>query len=106
MMGEIIDHGYPTLFTFHFAAASHVLKATQSLTDDVALNAPRVGRDYYCQTVEQIELAHQRRLESPPIGAFARNGKTTEVRRSEEHTSELQSQSNLVCRLLLEKKKK
>src|SRR5688572_1591318 len=28
------------------------------------------------------------------------------VRRSEEHTSELQSQSNLVCRLLLEKKKK
>src|SRR2546430_9129778 len=28
------------------------------------------------------------------------------VFRSEEHTSELQSQSNLVCRLLLEKKKK
>src|SRR2546427_12527325 len=28
------------------------------------------------------------------------------VCRSEEHTSELQSQSNLVCRLLLEKKKK
>src|SRR2546430_12328074 len=32
---------------------------------------------------------------------------TLEARmRSEEHTSELQSQSNLVCRLLLEKKKK
>src|SRR5688572_31230692 len=30
----------------------------------------------------------------------------TAVYRSEEHTSELQSQSNLVCRLLLEKKKK
>src|SRR2546430_10695474 len=30
----------------------------------------------------------------------------TPTRRSEEHTSELQSQSNLVCRLLLEKKKK
>src|SRR2546430_4869640 len=29
-----------------------------------------------------------------------------EEERSEEHTSELQSQSNLVCRLLLEKKKK
>src|SRR2546427_2446315 len=28
------------------------------------------------------------------------------IGRSEEHTSELQSQSNLVCRLLLEKKKK
>src|SRR2546430_8864230 len=32
-----------------------------------------------------------------------RHGRST---RSEEHTSELQSQSNLVCRLLLEKKKK
>src|SRR2546427_9172693 len=30
----------------------------------------------------------------------------TVMTRSEEHTSELQSQSNLVCRLLLEKKKK
>src|SRR2546427_5795726 len=30
----------------------------------------------------------------------------TSDNRSEEHTSELQSQSNLVCRLLLEKKKK
>src|SRR2546430_13399223 len=29
-----------------------------------------------------------------------------DIDRSEEHTSELQSQSNLVCRLLLEKKKK
>src|SRR5688572_32134757 len=36
-------------------------------------------------------------------GQFAQAGKP-EVR-SEEHTSELQSQSNLVCRLLLEKKK-
>src|SRR2546427_3727546 len=33
-------------------------------------------------------------------------GATRDGRRSEEHTSELQSQSNLVCRLLLEKKKK
>src|SRR5688572_31244166 len=32
--------------------------------------------------------------------------RTGRPRRSEEHTSELQSQSNLVCRLLLEKKKK
>src|SRR2546430_8158397 len=31
---------------------------------------------------------------------------SADLRRSEEHTSELQSQSNLVCRLLLEKKKK
>src|SRR2546430_9185909 len=34
------------------------------------------------------------------------SGRSTSQNRSEEHTSELQSQSNLVCRLLLEKKKK
>src|SRR2546430_5001517 len=47
-----------------------------------------------------------------PGGAARRRGNTlwhTATfcgERSEEHTSELQSQSNLVCRLLLEKKKK
>src|SRR2546430_3149898 len=35
-----------------------------------------------------------------------RRPRKTGTTRSEEHTSELQSQSNLVCRLLLEKKKK
>src|SRR5688572_32597388 len=35
-----------------------------------------------------------------------RRGRHHHAGRSEEHTSELQSQSNLVCRLLLEKKKK
>src|SRR2546430_7441925 len=44
-----------------------------------------------------------------PVGAERRVPDLVIVRergRSEEHTSELQSQSNLVCRLLLEKKKK
>src|SRR2546427_7507849 len=40
----------------------------------------------------------------PPIAPT--KSSTVGNRRSEEHTSELQSQSNLVCRLLLEKKKK
>src|SRR5688572_31772828 len=40
-------------------------------------------------------------------GSFAQPSRAGRCRRrSEEHTSELQSQSNLVCRLLLEKKKK
>src|SRR2546430_5822723 len=39
-------------------------------------------------------------------GAFRDQEGTRDLLRSEEHTSELQSQSNLVCRLLLEKKKK
>src|SRR5256886_8082341 len=46
------------------------------------------------RTVEVLRLAGW--TEPPPL---------TARRRSEEHTSELQSQSNLVCRLLLEKKK-
>src|SRR6516165_7360525 len=37
---------------------------------------------------------------------LAKEAEAGAVGRSEEHTSELQSQSNLVCRLLLEKKKK
>src|SRR5688572_30978567 len=41
----------------------------------------------------------------PPTDNSDSLSKTT-CTRSEEHTSELQSQSNLVCRLLLEKKKK
>src|SRR5438270_1114465 len=42
------------------------------------------------------------------LGRFEkeRNSRVIAMIRSEEHTSELQSQSNLVCRLLLEKKKK
>src|SRR5690554_7793927 len=37
--------------------------------------------------------------------ATEHDGRRTAVRRSEEHTSELQSRPHLVCRLLLEKKK-
>src|SRR2546430_8080526 len=49
-----------------------------------------------------------RRGRSPrrPRSATDAIRRTRGTGRSEEHTSELQSQSNLVCRLLLEKKKK
>src|SRR2546427_5932340 len=60
-------------------------------------DAPRVGGiTPFLQIAAQAELAH---LSLAPHFAM-------ELHRSEEHTSELQSQSNLVCRLLLEKKKK
>src|SRR2546421_4011488 len=42
---------------------------------------------------------------TPPISSALRYWKARRAR-SEEHTSELQSRSDLVCRLLLEKKKK
>src|SRR2546430_12420821 len=56
-------------------------------------------------------LKHDRHARSPscspsPSTTSARSPRSTQsIARSEEHTSELQSQSNLVCRLLLEKKK-
>src|SRR2546427_9123253 len=60
-----------------------------------------------CNHMEALEF-----LASMPWGKFFRIRSTRlltsifQCLRSEEHTSELQSQSNLVCRLLLEKKKK
>src|SRR5688572_31796404 len=46
------------------------------------------------------------RADSRRRGRSCGRGRRGSRKRSEEHTSELQSQSNLVCRLLLEKKKK
>src|SRR3989475_5070602 len=53
---------------------------------------------YVVLFVDSIDLGTPANLIFVLVGIF--------VPRSEEHTSELQSQSNLVCRLLLEKKKK
>src|SRR2546430_8192586 len=54
--------------------------------------------------------SHCARPAAPPRPGYHRNSQSAQfgiyAKRSEEHTSELQSQSNLVCRLLLEKKKK
>src|SRR5262249_60902393 len=62
----------------------------------------RVHRDYgrcLCQTVS---LKHRNSSASEYQGKLRRQRRPS---RSEEHTSELQSLTNLVCRLLLEKKK-
>src|SRR2546427_6098652 len=59
-------------------------------------NAPKVG--------VEPERANSCRCGAGQGGWLCRSNST--YSRSEEHTSELQSQSNLVCRLLLEKKKK
>src|SRR5206468_8557471 len=67
----------------------HVAEVGLAVSTDVAAGA-RDGR----MRREHVPI------DRLPFGAIA------EVTRSEEHTSELQSRSDLVCRLLLEKKKK
>src|SRR2546427_1664748 len=52
-----------------------------------------------CREANALQQVSQARRKS-------RTRSAADAVRSEEHTSELQSQSNLVCRLLLEKKKK
>src|SRR6266478_997632 len=81
--------------------------------------AARLGAD---QPIDELAvLEEQQRRDAPETEARGRLGVGIDVEladdepagvgardvdaRSEEHTSELQSQSNLVCRLLLEKKK-
>src|SRR5207302_2237680 len=65
--------------------------ALNSLVDDLVRPTNEVAR--VISAVAEGDLSQKMAL-------------TIEGRRSEEHTSELQSRENLVCRLLLEKKKK
>src|SRR5206468_10466946 len=64
------------------------------------------------QQDRRIEAPEQQHRDLMPPPEVARESRqkgdldTAAARRSEEHTSELQSRSDLVCRLLLEKKKK
>src|SRR5258708_27477467 len=51
-------------------------------------------------------LAKTAKLNLPPKGCYRLQAALEAAARSEEHTSELQSPDHLVCRLLLEKKKK
>src|SRR2546427_3276703 len=61
-----------------------------------------------CATLEEggILLKASAAFPSARNKGVARSSSKISRARSEEHTSELQSQSNIVCRLLLEKKKK
>src|SRR2546430_7422941 len=80
---------YTTLFRSARAQARHTAEARRTEVErrlnDAKLEVGRLEGDL-ALAAERLHNAGQRR--------------------SEEHTSELQSQSNLVCRLLLEKKKK
>src|SRR5688572_30871870 len=70
--------------------------------------ARRREREYVQRRRRRSPVLRNRQSENGRAGHTARRVARAKrvVPRSEEHTSELQSQSNLVCRLLLEKKKK
>src|SRR2546430_6923889 len=59
----------------------------------------RPSRRERCASLDSVSMRCRRLYK--PVSASVTESRS----RSEEHTSELQSQSNLVCRLLLEKKK-
>src|SRR2546426_9309096 len=66
-----------------------------------------IARDEFVRRLK--DLGRQFRVELPKGASAAVEAAAKELvgkHRSEEHTSELQSPCNLVCRLLLEKKKK
>src|SRR5690606_40611015 len=64
----------------------------------VALEREHLVELFGAAPVGQLGAVEQHDAAGQPLGALAR------AARSEEHTSELQSRENLVCRLLLEKK--
>src|SRR2546430_9149498 len=62
---------------------------------------------HFCRCFKFNSNIHQKYFDdfSWSTGLLSGKGNRIEAKRSEEHTSELQSQSTLVCRLLLEKNK-
>src|SRR2546427_9297720 len=91
-----LSHAFSLFFFFNDTATTEIY--TLSLHD--ALPISRSSRTTAERLVAVRSLARVHHC-APPRSA-RQDGRG----RSEEHTSELQSQSNLVCRLLLEKKKK
>src|SRR3712207_7781858 len=74
-------------------------------TGDANKIAPRTIRDFFMMHSWRPECRGLCKLNTRRKGAVPR-GPDLNMSRSEEHTSELQSRQYLVCRLLLEKKKK
>src|SRR2546422_5733137 len=75
---------------------------SQAELDRDLREAERARRGHRVDARDRGELLLERRRH----GGGHRLGARARKRRSEEHTSELQSRLHLVCRLLLEKKKK
>src|SRR6516165_1416328 len=79
-------------------------KATEIFSSGFFFNDTATTEIYTLSLHDALPIFGLRPGDEPRGGRRVRRGDAGQ--RSEEHTSELQSQSNLVCRLLLEKKKK
>src|SRR5688572_32254255 len=92
-----------SLFFFNATATPEIY--TLSLHDALPISDPTQAPD--ASVPDQDDSSACSVDHDCPVPAVEPSGCVeTSTARSEEHTSELQSQSNLVCRLLLEKKKK
>src|SRR2546427_8763942 len=89
----------PACYFFFFNDTATTEIYTLSLHDALPISAGHAERPY--RVPRRLPLRRLRHLPRADAGVVRR----AHAGRSEEHTSELQSQSNLVCRLLLEKKK-
>src|SRR2546422_3211019 len=91
---------FPVRFAAHQGAAVQTTSA--EMTDSrMLLMCPQHRAPAAALVALQLYLPDS----FPPAAAMGRIGAPAGKRRSEEHTSELQSRLHLVCRLLLEKKK-
>src|SRR2546427_6229947 len=93
----------PRVFFFFFNDTATTEIYTLSLHDALPIYPPPGSEAWrgHAQRTPDRSPRHDGRVAQAALDRPAVYGR----RRSEEHTSELQSQSNLVCRLLLEKKK-
>src|SRR5688572_32666683 len=82
-------------------------RRSSDLRDELRRDLEKVDAEAYLIEIKAaaIDVVCEAGAENDVEVVFADN-EVIALPRSEEHTSELQSQSNLVCRLLLEKKKK
>ena len=78
-MCKIVDNNHAAFLPANFGAAAHVLKSTQRAGDNLAAQSPSFGGDDHCQTVQQIEVADQRRFKLAPRLAFADDGKLAQL---------------------------
>src|SRR5205807_4260912 len=97
MVRQCLFYSLPAIFFFFFNDPPTTEIYTLSLHDALPIFVGRDGAD-----LGDLVLAVDRLRD---VGVQLLHGRLDRLR-SEEHTSELQSPCNLVCRLLLEKKKK